>query len=137
MITIHTIRPHVRDFAPVLFSYIKLYKITRLNDVVHFPPTSKEYLSVVVINGNLTDLEQYFAKKLSRTTGHKIKFELSDALAVVLYLQLLHYPLHKDHFYFQSIRNNWIQLLDRALIQAAIISKTTYTPARTTEEEYE
>jgi hypothetical protein len=98
------------------FPAINLFKQSRLNNLVNQNKTGEEYLSAVVINCLLTEIETLFIKKLVTTSSHKIKFQFTDAQGVVLYRTLLHLPLPAGQIYHDMIRNEWIQLLDQELI---------------------
>lgn len=117
MILLHTTRQYVKTVKDYFFPYINSYKDTRLNNVLHFSHISEEYLSAIVINSILTEIEQLFIKKLVNTTGAKIKFAFSDAQGIVLYKALLALPIPVDQYYLQKIRNEWVQLLDQQLLQ--------------------
>lgn len=117
MILLHTTRQYVKTVKDYFFPYINSLKETRINNVLHFSHISEEYLSAIVINCILTEIEQLFTKKLINTTGPKIKFAFSDAQGIVLYKALLALPIPVDQYYLQKIRNEWVQLLDQQLIQ--------------------
>lgn len=126
MITFRTYRDHVLHFKIHYYGYIDGYKKTRLNNVLHLGVHSSDYLAAISINCLLTELQTAFDKKLNNTTALKIKFELSDALASSLYSMLLHFPLQKENHYLQMIRSDWIQILDKELIAAQIITFHKY-----------
>jgi len=124
MISIKFPRSHVKFIQDYFFPYINLHKQTRLNNVANESLISETYLSAIVINCILDEIQQLFTKKLVNTTGSNIKFEFTDAQAIVLYKTLIHYPLQKDNVYLQMIRNQWIQILDLQLQKEQILIKT-------------
>jgi hypothetical protein len=42
---------------------------------------------------------------------------MSDAAGIALYKALLALPVPRDHFYFNRVRNLWIEILDRQIIK--------------------
>ncbi len=122
MITLTTSRRCVREVKDYFFSYINLYKQTRLNNVAHHDGTSEEFLSAVVINCLLTEIELLFNKKLLNTTGPTINFKFTDAQGIVWYKTLLALPLRPDQDYFLMIRNEWVYILDKQIIAANLVT---------------
>jgi hypothetical protein len=120
MITLRTYRQYVETATVYFFQYIELYKQTRLNNLVQNNLQADDYLSAVVINCILEEIEWLFDKKLVTTKAEKIKFEFTDAQGIVLYKTLINLPLPKDQVYFNQIRQEWIQLLDIELIHLNI-----------------
>ncbi|MGN6478312.1 MAG: hypothetical protein ACTHKV_13890 [Flavipsychrobacter sp.] len=117
MITLRTIRQQVEVVKDYFYPYINRFKQTRLNNVINQNMASEEYLSAVVINCLLTEIETLLTKKLINNKGFKIKFEFTDAQAVVLYKTLLNLPLPAGQVYMNMVRSEWLQLLDHELIK--------------------
>lgn len=124
MILLRTCRQQVETARDYFFPYINHFKQTRINNVVSQNMASEEYLSAVVINCLLSEIEQLFLKKLVNTKGQKIKFEFSDAQGVVLYKTLLHLPLPAGQVYMNMIRSEWLQVLDQELISNNLYQKS-------------
>jgi hypothetical protein len=122
MITLQVTRSEVQTVTGYFFSYIDLYKITRLKNVEHYDKLSEEYLSAVVINSLITELEELFKKKLATTRGWIMTFRFSDAHGIVLYKTLLALPIPRDQEYLDIIRNHWIHKLDRELQRIDLFS---------------
>src|SRR5687767_10100201 len=101
MITLKSSRTYVQVVKENFFPYINLYKKTRINNVAHHNIISEEYLSAVVINCLLSEIEQLLSKKLINTSGKNIKFDFTDAQGVLLYRTLIALPLPADNVYFQ------------------------------------
>lgn len=120
MITLRTYRQYVETATVYFFQYIVLYKQTRLNNLVKRDMEADDYLSAVVVNCIIDEIEWLFDKKLVTTKSEKIKFEFSDAQGVVLYKTLLAMPLPEDQVYFHQIRQEWIELLHQELIHLNI-----------------
>jgi hypothetical protein len=116
MITLHSSRQSVETAKTCFFPYINAYKQTRLNNLVGTTITSEEYLSALVLNCLLTEVEKLIERKLIMTSGQKMKFEFSDAQGVVLYKSLLALPLSADNIYLDRVRNEWIERLDQQII---------------------
>jgi hypothetical protein len=121
MIILSSNRNFVKIFKEFFFPYINEYKRTRLINVSHLGTTSKEYLTAIAINCLLSEIEHCFDKKLINTTGPKIKLQFTDAQGVTLYQTLLNLPIPAEQYYLQSIRNTWIQDIDRQLLQQNLI----------------
>lgn len=117
MIVLRTSRQYTETVRDYFFPYINQFKETRIHNVRNQSVSSEEYLSAVVINCLLTEIEKLIIKKLVNTKSHKIKFEFSDAQAVVLYKTLLRLPLPADQFYMNMVRSQWLLLLDMELIK--------------------
>lgn len=132
MIQLRTIRQQVETVKDHFFPYINQFKQTRLNNVLNQNMASEGYLSAVVINCLLTEIETLFQKKLVNCKGHKIKFEFTDAQGVVLYKTLLHLPLPAGQVYMNMIRSEWLQLLYKQLIR-----NNLYQKIKTQKLEYE
>jgi hypothetical protein len=139
MIKLYTYRQYVETARDQFFPAINLFKQSRLNNLIDQSMTGEEYLSAVVINSLLTEIEALFIKKLITTTGHRIKFQFSDAQGVVFYRTLLHLPLPSGQIYHDMIRNEWIQLLDQELIRNKLYQKNkpVKTPASNKWQDYE
>jgi len=105
----------LRHFFPV----INIYKATRINNVAHMDRLSEEYLSALVINCLVTELEKLFQKQLVNTVREKIKFQFSDAQAVVLYKSFMAMPLDAEKVYYNIIRNRWIEVFNQQLYKTA------------------
>jgi hypothetical protein len=120
MITLRTYRQYVETAVTYFFEYVDLYKQTRVNNLVQKNLQADDYLSAVVINCILDEIEWLFDKKLLTTKAQKIKFEFSDAQGIVFYKTLLALPLPKDQVYFHQIRQEWLELLHQELIQIHI-----------------
>lgn len=120
MITLRTYRQYVETAVTYFFEYIELYKQTRLNNLVQKNLEADDYLSAVIINEILDEIEWLFDKKLVTTKSHKLKFEFTNAQGIVLYKTLLALPLPKEQIYFHKIRQEWIELLHQELMQLHI-----------------
>jgi hypothetical protein len=117
MITLRTYRQYVETASNYFFEYINAYKQTRLNNLVHHHLSADDYMSAIVINCILDEIEWMFDKKLFNTKSQNLKFEFSDAQGIVLYKTLLALPLPKDQVYFNQIRQEWILVLEQELIR--------------------
>jgi hypothetical protein len=124
MIILTSNRSYVFTVKRDFFSSINLYKQTWLNNVLHLGATSHEYLSALTVNSLLSEVESILEKKLINTTGHKIKFQFSDAQGIVLYQALLALPLSSNNMYYHLIRNQWIEILDKQLQQKRLYQFT-------------
>lgn len=120
MITFKTNRDKVRTVYAEFFKYINLYKQSKLNDLAHFHIMSEEYLTAITINCLLSEIEELLHKKLVNTTSVNIKVALTNAQGVLLYRMFLALPLPQDNYYYQLIRNEWIQQLDAEIIREGI-----------------
>jgi hypothetical protein len=120
MITLRTYRQYVETAVTYFFEYVDLYKQTRINNLVQKNLQADDYLSAIVINCILDEIEWLFDKKLVTTKAPKLKFEFTDAQGIVFYKTLLALPLPKDQVYFNQIRQEWIQALDHELMHINI-----------------
>jgi hypothetical protein len=120
MITLRTYRQYVETAVTYFFEYVELYKQTRLNNLVQKNLETDDYLSAVIINCILDEIEWLFDKKLVTTKSHKLKFEFTNAQGIVFYKTLLALPLPKDQIYFHKIRQDWIELLHQELTKLHI-----------------
>lgn len=100
------------------FTTINLYKQTWINNVRHLDIESPEYLSAVIINSLLGEVEQYIENKLDRTVGKFQKFEFTPAQAAVFHKALMSMPIGSENLYLQIIRNNWANFLWTQLLRA-------------------
>lgn len=117
MITLTLPRQKVEDLRNCFFPDINFYKQTRLHNVQGFSVISEEYLSAVVINCVLSEVEHLIKKKLITSTGRKIKFEFTDAQGIVLYKTLIALSIDPGQVYFNMVRNEIIMLLDTQIAQ--------------------
>lgn len=120
MITLRTHRQYVETAVMYFFEYVELYKQTRLNNLAQKNLTSDDYLSAVIINCLLDEIEWMFDKKLVTTKSQKLKFEFTNAQGIMFYKTLLALPLPKDQVYFHQIRQEWLALLHQELTQLHI-----------------
>jgi hypothetical protein len=116
MIVLHTPRTDVETILRYLFVTINLYKRTRLENVKYMDVQSEEYLSAVVINCILDEVELVMQKKLINTVSKKTKIKFTEAQAAVLYKSLMALPIGSENVYFQILRNQWVERLDQQLI---------------------
>lgn len=120
MITLRTYRQYVETAVTYFFEYVDLYKQTRVNNLVQKNLQPDDYLSAIVINCILDEIEWLFDKKLVMTKSQKLKFEFTDAQGIVFYKTLLALPLPKDQVYFHQIRQEWLELLHQELIHLQV-----------------
>lgn len=117
----HEVDAALRHFFP----YINMYKASRLKNVAAHSRISDEFLSAVVINCIISEVELLFRKKIINNKGPKITFQLTEAQGVVLYETLQALPLPAEEMYMQLTRQNWINQLDQQVIT---LLDTTLTP---------
>ena len=117
MIILSTTRQFAEFANTTMFVYIDLLKKTQLKNVKHLSKTSDEYLKVRLFNCLIEEVDLLFKKKLINTTGKTINIKMSDAAGIALYKALLALPVPRDHFYFNRVRNLWIEILDRQIIK--------------------
>lgn len=133
MITLRTTRQEVETAISHFYPYINLYKESRVNNLTTTSLANEEYLSTLVINCLLTEIEWLFKRKLINTKGPKMKFEFSDAQGVVLYKTLIALPLPGEQMYLQLVRSRWLQALDQEIIANNLVHQPKPKP----EYEYE
>lgn len=117
MIIIRSSRQELETILRIFFPVINMYRKTRLNNIMHKEIISEEYLSAVVINVLLSEVELLFNRKLINTFGKKISIRFSEAQAAVFYKALIALPVDQEHVYYNTIRNQWIVELDGMLIK--------------------
>lgn len=117
MITLTTPRQFAEFADSTMFVYVDLLKKTQLKNLEGFDKCSGEYLTARLINSLLTDVQLLFKKKLINTNCKIIKIIMSEAQAISFYKMLLTLPVPADHFYFNRIRNAWIEILDQQLMK--------------------
>jgi hypothetical protein len=117
MITLKTYREYVEAASIYFFPFINEAKRTRLNNLPGSNLSTEEFMSAVVINCIIKEIEDLFDRKLVTTKSDKIKFEFTDAQGVVLYKTLIHLPLPREQVYFNQIRQEWILIIDQELIR--------------------
>ena len=123
MITFKSTRDKVRLVHSVFFQYINLYKQTRMNNIAHCHTLSEEYLTALTINCLLSEIETLLQKKLVNTSSNTIKLSFTNAQGVLLYKTFLAMPLPNEgekDIYNQMVRNEWLTLLDAAIIKEKI-----------------
>lgn len=117
MIILATKRQYAEYANVQMFNYINLYKITQLKNVEGADKTSTEYLAARLIVSLLDEVELLLKKKLINTTKKNISIKMSDAAGIALYKMLLRLPVAADEWYFNHVRNAWIEALDRQIIK--------------------
>lgn len=120
MILLNTYRSYARAAKDYFFPYINLYKKSKVQNVARFSRVSEEFLTAIMLNCVLSEIELLFDKKLLNTSGSKIKFQFSDAQGILFYKTLMALPVPSDQYYLQKIANEWIQLLDQQIIRLGI-----------------
>lgn len=111
MIIIRATRSEAETITGDFFRMINMYKRTRMENVKHLDRTSEEYLSALVINCLLTEIESLFQKKLKDLSRRKISVRLTDAQCVVLFKSLKVLPIDPNQVYYTLLRRQWVELL--------------------------
>ncbi|MFL5786728.1 MAG: hypothetical protein ACJ748_01635 [Flavisolibacter sp.] len=125
MIELRTTRHYTEAVRNHFFPYINLFKQTRLNNLAYKSLASEEYLSAIVINCLLKEIEDLLIRKLVTTKGYKLTFKFTPAQGVVLYKTLLALPIPSNQEYLNVIRSEWLQLIDQELIKQNLYQRTT------------
>lgn len=113
-------RQFANNIQTYLIPYLKLLQQTNLNNVAHCSIQSKEYLLTLIINSLTDELILMINRKLINTTSKRLKFIFSDAVAVSFYLTLLNWPIEKNQFYLNQMRNLILQDMDKELTRNKI-----------------
>lgn len=116
MVTIRTQRQEIETILYRFFPRMNLYKRTRLSNLAHLDLTSEAFLTAVVINCVLEEVELILKKRLINCATKTITVKLSEAQSAILYRSLIALPLENANVYEFSLRNQWVERLDQALI---------------------
>ena len=117
MITLQSERVHLKHAYDYFFVYIHLWKQSQLENVKQQSKVSGEYLTVIMINSLLDDIEDLLEKKLLNTTGKIVRLKFSNAHGIIFYKTLLNLPLDAQAYYLNMIRNHWIEILNQQIIR--------------------
>lgn len=115
MITVPLSRQFAEDLQTHLFPYLKLLKQTKLNNVARCVTQSDEYLTVLLMNCITDELMLAINKKLINSSSKKINLKMSDAVVVIFYKILLAWPIDKNQFYLNNMRNFLVEAIDKIL----------------------
>lgn len=126
MISIRAPRQEVETIIRYFFPAIDMYKRTRLQNLAHKEIISEEYLSAVVINALLDEVQTLINRKLVNTFSKKINVKMTEAQAAVFYKSLIALPLEPNQVYFQIIRNQWVDQLDQLLIRVGFYQRAAH-----------
>ena len=127
VVSIRCDRQQLQVIQEYFFPYIKQLKNTRIQNIVHLPVHSPEYLAAIAVNCIVDECILHINRKVINTTKNTIKLQLSDAQTVVLYKTLLEIPVPTHQFYLRQTLNFFIELLDRELIRCKIYHSSQMT----------
>lgn len=117
MVFLKTNRQDLETVRNYFLPFIRLWKQTNLNNIRDTNMHGAEFLLAVAINCIVDENVLLIQKKLLNTSSANQKIKLTDAQAVVLYRLFIVLPLPAQEFYFNKLRNEWIEQLDRQLLQ--------------------
>lgn len=117
MIAISFQRPHITYAQETVFRYFNLLQLSNLNNVKGFGKTTGEYLTVKLFNCLLQEIELLIKKKMINTTSGTVRIKFTEAQAIAFYRGLLSMPVPADQYYLSTIRNSWIEILDREILK--------------------
>jgi hypothetical protein len=123
MITLRTTRHQVAAFVGECFPYIDRWKLTNQLNAAGTGKIDDTYLVATMTNCVMGEVQTLFTKKYNRSKSVNLKFELTDAQAVILYKTLLFLPIPSSNVFLLTFRANWIEQLDKGLIQDQILKK--------------
>lgn len=123
MVFIKTNRQDLETVGIYFIPFIKEWKQTNLNNIKDSNMHGGEFLLAVAINCIVDENLLLIKKKLINTSSTNQKIKLTDAQAVVLYRLLIILPIPAVEFYFNKLRNEWIEQLDRQLLSNNIYNQ--------------
>ena len=97
-----------------------MWKQTNLNNARDSNIQSHDFLSAIAVNCIVDEILLMIEKKLINTQSATIRLKLSDAQAVIFFRLLIILPVPAEQFYFNKLRNDWIEQLDKQLIEKKI-----------------
>lgn len=116
MIAISFQRPHLVHAKETVFRYFNLLQLSNLKNVSGHGKTTGEYLTAKLFNCLLQEVELLVNKKLINTTSGTVRIKFTEAQIIAFYRGLLSMPVPADQYYLSIIRNSWIEILDRAIL---------------------
>lgn len=117
MIVIITPRQYAEFANNTIFVYIDLLAETKMKNLVSVKKTHDDYLFAILMICLLHEVKIIFKKRLINSTAKTLKIKMSMAHGIAFYKTLLSLPVPADNFYFNHIRNLWIESLDQQIVK--------------------
>jgi len=117
MITITTPRQFA-EFADLqMFPYLDLIADSQLMNLKGVGKTSDEYLLAIMIISLIAEIKMIVKRRLINSQSKTLKIKMSTAQGIAFYKTLLTLPVPDSNFYFNRIRNLWIETLDQQIVK--------------------
>lgn len=116
MLSLSTYRQDLEAAEKYFFPFIIEWKQTNLNNLTDSNMQGGPFLFAVAVNCLIDEVILMMRKKLINTSSQQFKLKFTDAQGVIFYRSLLILPIPAQQFYLNKVRNEWIEQLDRQLI---------------------
>lgn len=117
MIILNTPRQFAEFADKTIFVYIDLLTETKMKNLANVNKNHDDYLFAILIICLLHEVKFIFKKKLMNSNAKYLKIKMSMAHGIAFYKTLLSLPVPGDNFYFNHIRNLWIESLDQQIVK--------------------
>ncbi len=117
MIVLTTPRQFAEFADSTIFRYIDLLTDSKIKSLAHVNKNHDDYLFGILIICLLHEVKIIFKKRLLNSNAKYLKIKMSMAHGIAFYKTLLNLPVPADNFYFNHIRNLWIESLDQQIVK--------------------
>ena len=117
MIELTTSRQFAEFAEKQIFSYLDMIADSQLINLKGVDKKTDEYLLSIMMISLLHDIKIIFKKRLINSTAKNLKIKLTTSQAIAFYKTLLTLPVPGNDFYFNMVRNCYIENLDKQIVK--------------------